>query len=115
MKKLIMLSVYTLGTLAASAGNDLFTNYYSDKTESINQIGICYEIISTTVYSENYNITHTTTVTNYGEFNSTADIDAYIQNLKNLNPDSMYNGTGYKTIYSYSRTLFSNCITAVDL
>lgn len=35
MKKLIMLSVIALGTITASASNDLFKNYYSDRFERI--------------------------------------------------------------------------------
>ena len=33
MKKLIMLSVFALGTITASASNDLFRNYYAEKVE----------------------------------------------------------------------------------
>lgn len=33
MKKLIMLSVFALGTITASASNDLFKNHYADKAE----------------------------------------------------------------------------------
>lgn len=113
MKKLIMMSVFTLSSVVSNASNDYFNNQYSVKSESINQIGFCYEIIATTVYSSNYSITHSTSVTNYGEFNSTAAVEAYIANLKVLNPDSMHNGTGYKTLYSYSRTSFSKCLTIV--
>lgn len=113
MKKLIMLSFVALGSITSNASNDYFNNQYSVKSESINQILSCYEIIATTVYSQNYSITHSTSVTNYREFSSTADVDAYIQNLKILNPDSMNNGTGYKTLYSYSRATYSKCLTVV--
>lgn len=36
MKKLIMLSVFALGTITASASNDLFKNYYSKGLDEIN-------------------------------------------------------------------------------
>ena len=36
MKKLIMLSVFVLGTITASASNDLFKNYYSKGLDEIN-------------------------------------------------------------------------------
>lgn len=32
MKKIIMLSAFVLGTITASASNDLFKNYYAEKT-----------------------------------------------------------------------------------
>jgi len=33
MKKLIMLSVFALGTITANASNDLFKNYYAEKAD----------------------------------------------------------------------------------
>lgn len=67
MKKLIMLSIFALGTITASASNDLFKNYYAEKTDQIQPVVMRYNYqvivykhiapnLSTTPYKiQNYN------------------------------------------------------------
>jgi len=45
MKKLIMLSIFALGTITASASNDLFKNHYAEKTDQIQPVTMRYNYV----------------------------------------------------------------------
>ena|SRR5690606_13689116 len=113
MKNKIILGLFALGTLSLSASNEqgkLIEKEISSQPPIIGEPTNCYEIKITTIYSNNYAITHSTQTIEYGAYTEEG-IEDYIEQLRLNNPDYMSNGSGHTTLYYYKRSRFFNCYT----
>ncbi len=109
MKELIMFSVLAFSSLsfASNEHGALLKNNLIN--HDLNEYG-CYEIVATTVSFVNYNIVNSASVTNYNIFNTEQEVIDYIEQRKLDFPDSMVNGNGHKTFYTYKMTRIINCV-----